>query len=445
MKFRNLILASAVLLVLVGGLYWSDHKKPNEGTAKASTDTPAILKLDSGAITKVELKNKDAEPIVLDKNGSGNWQITEPKPMAADQTSVSNALSTLSSLNSERLVDDKASNVKQFGLDPPAAEIDLTEKDNKTQKLLMGDATPTGNAVYAMLVGDPRLFTMPSYEKTSIDKSLNDLRDQRLITIDPDKISRIDLVRKNQEIEFGRSKDEWQILKPKPLRADDIQVGDLARKLADAKMDLSGSDASGSDVASAFTHATPVVTAKVTDASGTQELQIRKNQIGKDKDAYYAKSSVVDGAYKVDASLATALDKGLDDFRNKKIFDFGFNDPDKIEMHSGSKAYFLTKGGNDWWAGNGKKMDQETAESFISQLRDLNASKFVETGFTSPTIDFTVTSDAGKRVESVSIAKAGNNYIAKRANDPTLYQLDANSVDELQKTADGLKPATSAK
>jgi hypothetical protein len=444
MKFRNLILASAVLLVLVGGLYWSDHRKPNEDTAKASTDTsPTILKLDSGTITKVELKNKDAEPIVLDKNASGNWQITQPKPMAADQTSVSNALSTLSSLNSERLVDDKASDVKQFGLDPPAAEIDLTEKDNKTQKLLMGDATPTGNAVYAMLAGDPRLFTMPSYEKTSIDKSLNDLRDQRLITIDSDKISRIDLVRKNQEIEFGRSKDEWQILKPKPLRADDIQIGDLARKLADAKMDLSGSDASSSDATSAFARATPVATAKVTDASGTQELQIRKNQI--DKDTYYAKSSVVDGAYKVDTSLATALDKGLDDFRNKKIFDFGFSDPNKIEMHSTSKAYFLTKGGNDWWSGNGKKMDPETAESFISQLRDLNASKFVETGFTSPTIELTVTSDAGKRVESVFIAKSGNDYIAKRANDPMLYQLESSAVDELQKSADGLKPATTAK
>lgn len=441
MKFRNLILASLVLLALIGAMYWSDHRKPNEDTAKVSTDiSPAILRLDSGTITKVELKNKDAEPIVLDKNASGNWQITQPKPMAADQTAVSNALSTVSSLNSERLVDDKASNVQQFGLDPPVAEVDLTEKGNKPQKLLMGDATPTGNAIYAMLAGDPRLFTMPSYEKTGIDKSVNDLRDKRLITIDPDKISRIDLERKNQDIEFGRSKDEWQILKPKPLRADDLQVGDLARKLADAKMDLTGSDASGSDAASAFAHATPIATAKVIDQSGTQELHVRKN-----KDTYYAKSSVVDGAYKVDASLGTALDKGLDDFRNKKLFDFGFNDPNKIEMHDGSKTYFLTKGGNDWWSENGEKMDPENAESFISQLRDLDASKFVDTGFSSPTIELTVTSNGGKRVESVSIAKASDAYIAKRANDPTLYQLDSSSVDELQKSADGLKPAAGGK
>ncbi|MGB7131446.1 MAG: DUF4340 domain-containing protein, partial [Candidatus Sulfotelmatobacter sp.] len=321
MKFYNLILATVVLLALMGTMYWSDHRKPDEDAAKASADTsPAILKLDSSAITKVELKNKDAEPLVLDKNASGAWQIAQPKLLPADQIAVSNALSALSSLNSERLVDDKVSDVKQFGLDPPAAEVDITEKGNKSQKLLIGNATPTGNAIYAMLAGDPRLFTMPSYEKTSIDKSVDDLRDKRLITIDADKMSRIDLERKNQDIEFGRSKEEWQILKPKPLRADDVQVGDLARKLADAKMDLSGSDTSGNDAASAFAHATPVATAKVTDQSGTQELQIRKN-----KDTYYAKSSVVDGAYKVDPSLGNALDKGLDDFRNKKVFDFGFN------------------------------------------------------------------------------------------------------------------------
>ncbi|MGC2707929.1 MAG: DUF4340 domain-containing protein, partial [Candidatus Sulfotelmatobacter sp.] len=420
MKFYNLILATVVLLALMGTMYWSDHRKPDEDAAKASADTsPAILKLDSSAITKVELKNKDAEPLVLDKNASGAWQIAQPKLLPADQIAVSNALSALSSLNSERLVDDKVSDVKQFGLDPPAAEVDITEKGNKSQKLLIGNATPTGNAIYAMLAGDPRLFTMPSYEKTSIDKSVDDLRDKRLITIDADKMSRIDLERKNQDIEFGRSKEEWQILKPKPLRADDVQVGDLARKLADAKMDLSGSDTSGNDAASAFAHATPVATAKVTDQSGTQELQIRKN-----KDTYYAKSSVVDGAYKVDPSLGTALDKGLDDFRNKKVFDFGFNNPDKIEMHSGSQTYFLTKGGNDWWSGNGKKMDPETAESFISQLRDLNASKFVETGFANPTIELTITSDKGKQVENVAIAKAGNDYIAKRSDDgPTLYEL----------------------
>lgn len=435
MKLHSLILSAVVLLGLMGTLYWSEHRKPKEETTVSADSSPAILKLDEAAITQVDLKKKDAPAILLAKDSSGSWQITEPKKLTADQSTVSSMVSTLSSLRSERVVEDKPSNLNAYGLAQPALEVDLTEKDNKNQKLLIGDDTPTGSAVYAMLTGDPRVFTIASYNKTSFDKSVNDLRDKRLLTVAADKITRLDLVRNNQTIEFGRDKDEWQILKPKPLRADTMQVSELVQKLTDARMDTSGSNVTAKDAASAFAHGTPVGTAKVTDLAGTQELQVRK-----DKDTYYAKSSVVEGAYKVDSSLGQAMDKGLDDFRNKKVFDFGFSDPDKIEMHNGAKAVFLTRSGADWWS-NGKKMDAISAQDFVSSLRELSANKLVDSGFASPSVEITISSDSGKKLEKVSIAKSGNDYIAKRDGDPTLYQLDANAIDSLQKSADGIKPA----
>ncbi|MFZ0145737.1 MAG: DUF4340 domain-containing protein [Candidatus Sulfotelmatobacter sp.] len=439
MKLRSLIVATFVFFALAGALYWSEHRKPTDEIAKASANTaPVILKLDEASITKFEVKAKNAEPVVLTKSNSGSWEIVQPKPFRADQSAVSGALSSLSSLTSERVVEDKTSDLKQFGLDHPAVEIDVTEKDNKNHQLLIGDDTPAGGAVYAMLAGDPRVFTIASYNKTSIDKSLNDLRDKRLLTVSPDKVSRLELIEKNQEIEFGRNQDEWQILKPRPLRANSIQVGELVEKLTDAHMDLTRSDKDAQETASAFTHATPVAIAKVTDLSGTQELQVRKSN-----DSYYAKSSVVDGIYKVDSSLGQALDKKLDDFRNKKLFDFGYDDPSKIEMHSSSKAYFLTKGGADWWS-NGKKMDAGSVEALISDLRDLSASKFVESGFSNPTIELTISSDDGKRVERVSIAKSGDGFVAKRENEPTLYYLASSPVNEFQKAASDVKPSVPA-
>ena len=84
-------------------------------------------------------------------------------------------------------------------------------------------------------------------------------------------------------------------------------------------MDVSGASDDPKKNGSLFATATPVATAKVTAESGTQELQVRKN-----KDDYYAKSSAVEGVYKVPSTLGQAVDKGLDDFRNKKIFDLGF-------------------------------------------------------------------------------------------------------------------------
>jgi hypothetical protein len=441
MKIRGLIVAALVFLILGGILYWSEHQKPS-GDSKESADTsPAILKLDASAIIKLDLKKRGAEPIALTKSGSGKWAITQPQPFGADQSLVSGMLSTLSSLSSQRVVDDKAADVTRYGLNPPVLRLDITEKDNKTRELLVGDDTPTGSAAYAMVAGDPRVFTMAAYAKVSVDKSLNDLRDKRLLTVNPEKISRIELVRKNQDIEFGRNKDDWQILKPKPLRADSNRVSELIRKLTDAKMDLSSSDPK--ETASAFANATPIATAKLTDESGTQELQVRKKQVGTSSDAYYAKSSAVDGVYRINSDVGPALDRDLDDFRNKKIFDFGFVDPEKIELHVGSKAHFLVRSGDDWWW-NGKKMDSGTVQSLISDLRDLSGDRFPDSGFANPTIDVTVTCDDGKRVERVLITKSGNVYLAKRENEPALYQLNSSSVDDLQKAADGIKPAATA-
>ena len=437
MKIHTLAIAAAVLIALSGFLYWSNHHQPSEDASKTSADTPpAILKLDQNSINKIELKKKDAPAVELTKPSSGDWQITQPKPYRADQGTVTSIASTLSSLTSDRLVDDKATDLKTYGLDQPKLEVDLAEKDKKSQRLLIGDDTPTGGGVYAALAGDPRVFTIASYTKTNIDKNLNDLRDKRLLPVDADKVSRVELVKKSGAIEFGRNKDEWQLLKPSPMRADGIQVGDLVRELTNSKMDLSTSDTK--DASSQFAKATPVATAKVTDPSGAQELQVRKN-----KDDYYAKSSAVEGAYKVDSSLGKELEKGVDDFRNKKVFDFGYNDPNKIELHNGSKAYFLTRGTagtDDWWS-NGKKMDAANVESVISDLRDLSASSFPVSGFANRTIEATVTSDDGKRTETVQIAKAGDHYIAKRANEPVLYELSSSSVDSLFKAADELKPA----
>ena len=439
MKIRGLIVAAFVFFILAGILYWSEHHKPGEDGAKASADAaPSILKLDSAAITRLDLKKSGTQPIDLTKTDAGKWKITAPQPFGADQSVVSEMLSTLSSLNSERLVENKAANLRQYGLDEPMLQVDIAEKDNKTQKLLIGDDTPTGSASYAMLAGDPRVFTVGSYAKTSVDKSLNDLRDKRLLAVDPDKISRVEILRKNQDIEFGRGKDEWQILKPKVLRADSDQVSELVRKLTDAKMDLSSSDTK--EVASAFAHSTPLATAKLTDQSGTRELQVRRSRTDKSNSVYYAKSSAVEGAYKINSDLGQAFDKSLDDFRDKKLFDFGFAEPNKVELHVGSKAYFLVRSGEDWWQ-DGKKMDVVSVQSVISKLRDLTAVKFPDSGFANPTIEIAATSDDGKRVEKIMIAKADDGYVAKREDGTDLYQLSASSVDDLQRAADSIKPA----
>jgi hypothetical protein len=312
MNFRGLIVAVVILAGLGGVLYWSQHRKPPEDNAAASASAaPVILRVNAADVTQLTVKQKQSDPVTLQKADAGKWQITQPKPYRADQETVAGMLSTLSGLNADRVVEDKASNLKQYGLDPAVVELDITGKGQGTRQLLVGDDTPTGGDVYASLAGDPRVFTVSSFNKTSLAKSLNDLRDKSLLTVDADKVSRVELLRKGQEIEFDRTKDGWQILKPASSPADSSAVNGLVRSLTSATMQLSASGTN--DAAAEFARATPVATAKLTGDTGVQTLELRKN-----KDDYYAKSSAVDGAFKVDSSLGTALDKKIDDFQKKK-------------------------------------------------------------------------------------------------------------------------------
>jgi hypothetical protein len=433
MKSKGLLTASIFLLVLSGVIWWSNKKAATADKTPVETTTVKLLNLPEDQIQDIEIKKRTGETIQLKRNDS-KWVIAGAEPLRADPDAVSSMLSTISSLSSDRTVEEKASSLEPYGLTQPAIELNVTDKNKKTARVLIGDNTPAGTAVYAAIAGDVRVFALASYKKNSFDKSTNDLRDKRLLPFDSDKVSSVELTAKKQTIAFGRSKHEWQIVKPKPFRADRSQVEELLRSLRDAKMDLSGSE-DGKKATAAFAAGTPFASVRVTDLSGTQELQVRKN-----KDDYYAKSSAVTGVYKISSGTGAGLDKGLDDFRNKKLFDFGFAEPEKIEIHDGSKNYFLTRSGSDWWS-NGTKMDSGTVSTLVDKVRDLSASKFAETGFGASVLDVTVTSDGGKRIEKVMISKNGDNYLAKRESEPALYELNASAIGELHKSSADLKVA----
>jgi hypothetical protein len=435
----RLLVAVIVAAALGGAVWWSSHhKKPDDSKTSADTSSPKVLAIPDDQIAQLQFQRKDTQPTIVRKNASGKWELTAPKILPVDNDAVQTVASTLTSLTADQVVEDKPSNLAQFGLKDPSFDLKVTKKDGRTTVLELGDEAPGSGLVYAQVAGDPKVYALSTSMKSSLDKTWQDLRDKRLLTFDSDKLSRVELTAKKQTVELGKNaQNEWQILKPKPFRADGFQAEELIRKLKDAKLDTSVSEADAKKAASAYASGTPIAVAKVTDASGTQTLDVRKN-----KDDYYAKSSVVDVVVKVPNDLGTGLDKGLDDLRNKKVFDFGFSDPTKFEIKDGGNPpVTYTKGGEKWFA-NGKEMDNSSIQQFIDKARDLQATKFAEAGFTTPVFELAVTSNEGKRHERVQISNAADKYYAKRENEPAIYELDAKAAQDLIKGAAGIKQST---
>ena len=432
MKPTGLLIAVALLAVIGGGIWYSNKKQAASSTAKSPTDTSSkLLTIPADQFQEIRIK-KPTETQDL-KLVDGKWRIIEPKPLAADQDTVTSMVTSLSALTADKTIDDNATDLSAYGLTAPGLDITITKKDGKTAGVLVGDATPTNSGNYAKLPDSSKVYTIASYVKTGLDKTDNDLRDKRLLTFDSDKLTRVVLAAKGAPVEFGKNaQNEWQILKPTPLRADGSQVDSLVSKLKDAKMDATITDEDAKKAAAGFAGGTRVALVTVSDAKGDQTLEVRKDSTK----TYYGKSSAVDGIYKLSSDTGDALDKSVDDFRNKKLFDFGFSDPTKIEV----KGVTYVKSGDKWMSG-AKTMDNTSVQSLIDKLRDLTASKFADKAAGDVVFDATVTSNEGKKVEKVTIRKQGTDYFAQRDGEPSIYQLDAKAVDDLEAAASAVKEA----
>lgn len=442
-----MLIAAVVLAGLTGALLWSNRTEKAKEGKPAADAPPKILSIKEDAVKQIDIKRREGESTSVRFNDKGKWDITSPKPLSADPTAVAQITSALSNLNSDRMVDANPTDLASYGLAPAQLEVDVSTKDGKTSKLLIGENTPTGSGVYAKLDGDPRLFTTSAANKTTFDKTSKDLREKHLLNFTGGKLLGLEVTAKAktgmQTIEFTRVGDtDWAIAKPKKLRADGSTVDDIVTKLKLTEMDTGVSDADTKKAAAGYASAPLTGTIKVIDSTATQSLEVRKI-----KDDYYAKSSALDGVYKIGKDLGDALGgKSLDDYRNKKIFDFGFNDPNRVTIEVAGKATAYEKLNMKWMAG-GKEIDSTSLLALVDRLRDLSAAKFADSGFTKAAITVTVSSNDGKKTEIVDIApaSAGANYIAQRRGEEGLYEIDADAVKQLRQTAADVKEVQPAK
>jgi hypothetical protein len=273
---------------------------------------------------------------------------------------------------------------------------------------------------------------MGSFNKNSFDKRVNDLRDKHLLRFESEKLSRVELnVPGKTLIELGRTgSNEWQIVRPRPMRADGFQVDELVRNLRDAQMDA---NADAKQAASAFGSGRLVATAKVVSPDGEGTFEVRES-----KGEYYARSNMVEGAFKISMDTGTGLNKSLDDLRSKKIFDFSFDDPNKIEFNDNGKLQIFEKSGENWTSG-GKTMDSISVQNLVDKLRDFGIAGYEAPAVAQAEITITVVSKNGSRTETVEMQAKGTDWSARRMGSNETYRVTGTDITSLRQAVSGVR------
>ena len=442
MQGRGLLIAVGVLALLSGALWWTNKNPEDPSKKEGAGKQEALVTLTQADLVEVTVTRKGETPLVLRKNAaSGNWEMVLEPALPTSGPEALDVVNNAATVMSEQVVDDNATDLIQYGLDPAQLTLKLKDKAGKTQELLVGDQAPVGLKFYVRRPNEKKVYAIAQNYKLGFDKTVNDLRDKRLLIFDEVKLAKLEVLSKASALEFGKNAQGiWQLVKPQPFRTDAVVVDELLNKVKEAKFDPAVDAETAKKNAAGFAAAAVVGTVKVTDAGGTRTLEVRKS---KDNE-FLAKSSAVDGVHKVGEELGKGFDKSLDDYRSKKLMDFGFADPAKVVVETGGKTSVLEHKGEDWiW--NGKKADASTVTAFLEGLRGFAALNFVEKKFTTAAFTVTVTLADGKTVEKLMVAKVGNYQYAQRAGETGEYELDPKTLTDLEAAMGKIREAGAAK
>jgi hypothetical protein len=211
MKSRGLLLAAAALAILAGVLYWSNRREAAKAAAGGTAEAPRLINLKSDDIKRIDIHRNQGDTIGLVKLDSGDWQVAENPVLPGDSGIMSSVLAAVSSLDSDRIVDDKLADLSPYGLAKPAVEADIATKDGKMTKLTLGDNTFNGSSTYAMVSGDSRLFTVTSSIKTTLDKPAPGFADKKLFSFGFDFPKQVVMKLGGKDYKIEYNGDDWRV------------------------------------------------------------------------------------------------------------------------------------------------------------------------------------------------------------------------------------------
>jgi hypothetical protein len=439
MGLKSTLALLVVLIGVVAYIYFVDAKKPVDD---AAAKEKAFTGIKADDIEELQITSAEGEMSRLQKI-DGRWQIVEPAKADADQTEVSNITTSLASIDIDRVVDDNASNLKQYGLDPPRIDVGFRTTGSKDlRRILVGEKTPTGGDLYAEVPGKKRVFLVNSFLDSTFNKNTFALRDKKVLAFDRDKVDSLELVSGDTSLAFTKTSDtDWRITKPLNGRGDFGAIDGALERIASLQMQGITAENGDDPKKYGLDRPTAVITVGIGSSKATLSLGKTDNAV------VYAKDSARPMIFTVAPTVSTDLFKDVAEYRRKDLFDSRTFTTDQITLTRGAETVTLTKskaadGRETWKNGAGKEVDAMKVDDLLSRVTALRADKVqaqADPALKMPALTVTVRYDE-KQMETVTMAHAGAGIAASRADEPGSATIASTAVfDEVMKAIDAVK------
>jgi hypothetical protein len=430
------VILAVVLAGLVGYIYFVDSKRDPSGTTAKEKPFTSVQADD---IEEIQVKNTEGETTRLQKT-DGKWQLVEPVQAAADTGELTTIASSLSSLEIQRVVDENAADLKQYGLEPARIEIAFRPKGQKDlRRLQIGEKTPTGSDLYARFPDQKRVFLVSSYLDSTFNKNTFALRDRRILVFDRNMVDGLDLTSGTSKTSLAKSGSEWRLTSPISVRADFAAVEGALERLSSTQMQ-GIVDAEGKDLAKyGLTKPTGAITVKAGSSSATLTLGSTENAL------LFARDSSRPMVFTIAPVLKDDVIRTVADFRRKDLFDSRAFTATRAELKRDAETIVLekSKGKDDMdvWKSSGKDVDAMKADDLLTKVTGMRAASFDDkpnAALKSPALTVTVTYGENKQ-ETVTFARSGTDVFASRSDEPGTAKVEGTGFDDVMKAIDAVK------
>jgi hypothetical protein len=149
----------------------------------------------------------------------------------------------------------------------------------------------------------------------------------------------------------------------------------------------------------------------------------------------YARLPDSDETYLLRTSLASSINRDIDDWRDKRIVQA---DPDSIgavDVERPSRGYSLARADSGWAFSDGSPADSGAVARMLERFRSLRATGFAsdtdEVDLETPDMTVTVADRTGARLARLVFDSAGTDYWVRAIDGGTVYKLPGFSVRQL--------------
>ena len=436
---RSLLVLLVVALGLGAYIYFVESERDPAGTEAREQ----AFDVEQGDISSLTIRGTSADTTTLSKTDE-TWAVTSPVTTPADSTTVDSIVSSLATMEINRVVEEAPANLAQYGLEEPRVDVSFTTTGGATHRLALGNTTPTNSGLYARIDDNPRLVLVPSYLESTFDKSTFDLRNRRALDIARDAVDRISITpRSGTAIELRRDGVNWRLTAPIDARADFSPADSILSRLSTAQMSSivsEGSEPTAADLRQ-WGLDSPRLTATLGSGSTTATLALGA---ARDDASIYARDLSRPIVFTVDASLLTDLQKEPADLRVRDVFAFNAFSARSIEVTHDSTTVAWAKStpaegaapdAQSTWSRtkpDAGDVNQTALTDLLNALSGLRAGRFVaQPPAGGETIDVTVQfgTSGAPTTEQVTLRRSSGTAYALKDGEPGAAVLPEGEFD----------------